>query len=562
MNFRKPLLALAILVFVGLVGWRVAGFYRHWRAQESVRQARASLSAGQMASAAFGIQASLAFESRNPDALQLAAELMEGQGDPKAIEFRKQLASLSPANAIAQISLAETALRFKQVEVARVALSAVPEGDRVRPEYLSAQAACLVMTGCLKEAAALYDELLTRFPGHALAKPARMNLARLYLGSPSREENGKAVVLLEPLVDDPVFGIESLRMRVRYALQTGNSTEAVRLATQLAALPKAALDDRLLQIDALHANRSPRTEPTLRALAESIAGNPDAEADLAAWILRNQGPAAAIQWLTSLPVLEQPRMPLPVVMADCHAALKNWSALESLLTGRNWGKMDAQRLGLLARAEWGLGHARSAARAWGEALNKARQQPALTIALARMASADGRMAEACEALWRIPATDPAFSEAQNQLFAYYQKQKDAGNLLRLLEQALTVRPDDPDLKRSTAALLLIGGRQIPRAARLAADAYRADPKQIANAAVYAFSLLLCGNAAKAEQILHARTEEERRSDSAVSYYVLILSARGRIDEARRYARSMNRQSLFPEMAARIQSAEAAWGPVP
>ena len=546
---------------LGLGAWQGRGVYQHWRARESLRQARSFLREGQQARAALSIQASLSFDSENPEALQLAAEFMESQGNPKAVEFRQRRAALSSAEATALISLAETALRFNQMDVARNALARVLEVDRNHPEYLSAQAACFVMSGRPQEAAAAYQALLAGSPDHELAKAARVNLARLWLGSRDRGENAKANALLEPLAGDPAYGAESLRMRTRQALKEGNSPEAVRLGTHLTEFSKAGLEDRLLLLDALSASHSPLIDAALLALEHAVSGKPDAESDLAAWMLKNQGTAVALKWLTSLPAAEQDRMPIPVVLADCHAALKNWIALENLLAGKNWREMEAQRLGLLARAAWGRGDERSAARAWSEALNDTRQQPISAFILARMATGDGRMAEACAALWRVPATDPNFPEAQNQLFAFYQKQKDAKNLLRLLEQALTIRPDDLDLKRSTAALLLIGGRQIPRAARLAKEAYLADPKPIANAAVYAFSLLLIGDAAGAEQVLEKRPQAERLNDAAVSYYILILSARGRIEEAHRYARQMNRQVLFPEMLARIESAETAWSPL-
>ena len=560
--FRKLPLALVFAGLLGIAGWQGRGVYQHWRARESVRQARSFLREGKPAGAVLSIQAGLAFEPGNPEALELAAAIMEAQGNIRAMEFRQRRVAVSPSMASPRIALAESALRFNQVEVAFRSLAGVKEADRMRPEFLSVQAACLAMSGHPGEAAAAYCELLARAPGHELAKAARVNLARLGLGSSDPADHEKARAWLEPLAGDPVYGAESLRMRARLDLEEGNAAEALRLSVQLVDLPKTGLEDRLLLLDALIASRSPLSDAGLRWLEQSVVGNPDAESDLAGWILRNRGALVAVEWLASLPAPEQARMPVPVVMSDCYAALKDWTGLENLLTGKNWGKLEAQRLGLLADAGWGRGDDRSAAWAWGEALNNTRHQTVSAIVLARMAVAGGHMAEACDALWRIPVTDPNFPEAQNQLFAYYLKQKDAGNLLRVLEQALTTRPEDIDLKRSIAALLLIGERQIPRAARLARNVYRAAPKPIANAAVYAYSLLVSGDAAGADQVFQERTEAEKLSDSAVSYYVLILSARGRVDDARRYARHMNREVLFPEMVAKVRAAEAAWGPAP
>ena len=152
--------------------------------------------------------------------------------------------------------------------------------------------------------------------------------------------------------------------------------------------------------------------------------------------------------------------------------------------------MNASRfaLALLARAQAGLGNVRRSERTWQLALQEAQTYPAQLASLLAMARTDKR--DVREVLWMIAEREPENLAARQELYQAYWQERNADGMLRMMELVLKERPDDRAAKYNVAALLLVTGRGIDRAALLARELYEDDPMSLGNAVIHGFSIHL------------------------------------------------------------------------
>jgi len=456
------------------------------------------------------------------------------------------------------LNQAKEFLRHGDFKRAAFSLATVPKSGRTRPEFLDIEARLYSASGNAAAAANDYSKIVTGEPQAPGSKTARVNLAQILMNSQVPTEYDKAARLLDGLDNDPQYGGSVTRIMAQKALQSGDVDGALRLAWKLGAAPNTPFSDRLLQLDIMLIGNSPLAESAIVSLEKSVSGNPANATTLARWLLIRKGAARAVAWMESLPENERSAPPLPMVQAECYSALKNWMALKTLLEGKNWGKFDVQREVYLAGAYRALHQNELAALSWQGALRDAKNHQGMPARLARAAVAEGRTDDAMEALWNVPANDPDHDWARGQLFASYRQRNDSANLIRLMSEALDLRPDNIGAKRSLASLLLITGRDKTRAMRLAWEVYERDSQSMQNVVLYAYSIYIKGDPARAAALIDAQSPEEKSSAECLPYYGVILAACGRDGEAQKCFANMDRKTLFPEMAVKIAGIEARW----
>lgn len=360
---------------------------------------------------------------------------------------------------------------------------------------------------------------------------------------------------LDELAGDPEFGVPSLRVISQWDLQKNDVTKALCDAYRLVQSPNSNFEDCLRMLDIFTIAECPLVDSALRWLQISVVGDPAGTAKLAEWMLERRGPESALEWLEELPAGELAKMPVPVVLADCQLMLKHWAKAESLLSNQNWGSLEPQRKALLSSAYAGV-DPNLERLSWESAVATAHGQKQVLASLARFALAEHRMEDAIALLWRLPDSDPEYAWARRTLFIHFRQANDLKNLLRLQEDALAQYPKDASTKRSVAALLSIAGADPLRVSKLAREIYESDPKSIANAAVYAYSVHCNGDSRKAAAILDPRPVAEKMSDDCLPYYALILAGCDRKAEARDCFGKINKNLLFPQMRDRLAEAEA------
>jgi len=557
---RKKILGAVIIVLMTACIWKGAAFYGHWKAERSLERAREYLKEGRLNEAVINIQISIQKNAKNPAAWKLLAETFESTGSAEALQCRRKVVELLPDDPKAKIEFARCSLIFNQLAAARAMLAQITESGGNRPDFLEMQAMLSSASGDIAGAAELFGRLMREFPGTTFAKNAQLNLSKIWLlnglsGAPEQAANS-----LEDLIDDPQYGGDALRLLIRRSLKTKDSAAAFHFSCLLTKSPNARMDDHLLMLDLMQYLKCPLYYAALDWMERSVEKSPASTANLAEWVMNRQGPQAAIDWLNHLPPAFLQAKPLPIVLADCYSRLKDWSAVQSLLSNQNWGPFNPQRNAFLSTAYRNVRQGDLAGAMWDTAVSSAQRHPGSLESLARLAFSENRPDDAVGALWKITTADPAYAKTQQQLFVYYRQRNDSANLLRLLKRTLEERPNDPSVKLSVATLLLVRNSQPDLAARLAKEVYQADPKPVRHAAVYAFSIYRENpsekTATKAAAILDALSQQEKSSDDCLVYYGLILAGCNRFDEARDCFRKMNRNSLFPEMLQQVHEAEA------
>ncbi len=537
--------------------WKGGAIYCDWRARRLIDQAREMFAKGKFYQASIAIRASLAENSQNPDAYKLMADLLETVGSSSALAWRQHTVESLPGDVTAKIALARSALRFSKLEIAASVLKQVDAENRHRTDFLEVEGGYFSLTGDREGAIRDLKEILARDPNSRSAASAKLNLARLWLGSTRPNESKSAKEMLDSLAGDPLLGPDALRLTIEDASRRRDWPVALGASFRLGTFPQATFQDRQLQLEVLVAAGSPLGDFVLRCFQLSVRTAEQA-ASLGQWMLGRFGPGRTIEWLNTL---QDPLRSDPTVLTLRTACLEmtgNWSDAENILTIREWNRMESSRLALLARVYRRQGQTERATEFWGKAMRAARNMPGALTKLADIARVEGWETEAAEALWEIPITDPDYRSAQADLFEYYRRLNDANHLLELFERALELTPDDLDSKRSVAVLRMITGRQVERAYRLAAEIYQSNPNAIDNAAVYAYSLHLQGKSREAAAILDARPEAEKLSSACEPYYGIILASCERDEESRRYLGRTDRGILFPEMQKVVAELERKW----
>ena len=551
------LLVAAALVF-GV--WKITKTYSVWKARRSLDLARAYFKQGRLTEATLSVRASLQAKKNNPEAYRTMAEMMEAMNSAEAIPYRKAVAEQCPSDPQAALDLARCALRFNRPEIARQMLPRLQGKGNDTPGLLEIRAKIIEISGDQKGAVEAYGKLWRLSPGSDAGKNAMLYLARIRLSGGPRDETDAALAHLRELADDPEFGAGACRLMMRAALQKSDPATAFRISCDLLKRPSSTIDDRLQHLDLMQILHCPLESSALEWLECSVENNPSMTAKTAEWVADHKGPRAALSWLERLPPDRLLMKPVPIVMADCYSRLKDWGAIEKLLAGQNWGRLEAQRSAMLAGAYRNTGQGNLADSTWKTAIDKARTQPGFLASLARLAVSENRADDAMEALWNIQRSDPGYDAAQRQLFAYYRAKNDSARLLRLSERTLAEHPENLSLKLSVATLLLVRDWQLSRATSLAREVYLADKNPVLPAAVYAFCLYRENPSKKtAEQaaaLLDARSAGDKSNDDCLVYYGLILTACGRYDEARACFQKMNRTLLFPETLEKVKAAEA------
>ncbi len=555
---KKISLTALCLIAIAVGVWKAPNIYSRWHANRELAMARNFAEKGDAENVMLCIQASIRANPNNPDAYRFLAELMEADRNPEAVQCRKIVVKLLPESASEKFALVKTALQFNQVDTAGKTLAAIPTDARNCPEYLEFE----VFYYCAKRepaaAARACKTLEEKFPGFAKNKFARLDVAKLQIESDDLRDRAEATATLKKLADDPDLGTPALRIAISALVKAGEFHAALETNQRLLNLPKAAEADRLQNLDLLFLCHSPLAEKALLQLKAEAKDNPETAARLARCLLERRGSQEALEWLQTLPAATRKKMPIPVVLADCYLSQKDWKALEPLVASGNWERMEAQRLALLSRVYRERNEEAMASDIWEQARAAAHNQTASQLFLYHMEMEDGHPDEAHEILWDIPLDDPMHDWAQKELFAYYRQQNDANNLLKLLDRITKDHPDDLSVKLDVAQLLLVLDKNPGFAARLATEVYLADPKPVSHAAVYAYSLCVNGDPAKAASILDGRSKNEIAENQCLIYYGLILAACKRRAEAEECFKNMDPDILFPEMKAKVARWQEQW----
>jgi tetratricopeptide (TPR) repeat protein len=529
-------IALSLVYFLS-IRW-----YGAWRVEKELRAAQVYLQQRDNRNALLSLKRAVALRPDNLEARRALASLLEEAASSEALIHRRKLMDLEPQLLEPKLAYVRTALRLGHLQQASKTLKAIKGSQRKIPEVMELQAELQLKRGRPDGALEIYRELIELRPED---ERTRVKLTALELRSGSERDQETARAALESRVTDDEFGLLALRALADDALERSDFAAALTWSKRACEMPLAEVSDRLLHLEALFGAKSPSFESWLADLERIALENRPFALDVAKWKMNVLGAEAASQWLERLPPSAREDPAICVVLADCYSALQRWEDLESLVGKTTWREREPLRLGLLARAQAGLGNVRKSERTWQLAVQEAQTYPAQLPSLLAMARTDHR--EVRQVLWMIAEREPENLAARQELYQGYWQERNADGMLRMMELVLKERPNDRAAKYNVAALLLVTGRGIDRGALLARELYEDDPVSVGNAAIHGFSLHLKGDSRKAAALLDDRDDLHKLGNDGAAYYSLILAGCGRDDDARRVLSSVDREALLPAL---------------
>jgi tetratricopeptide (TPR) repeat protein len=521
--------------------------YRAWRVEKELSAAQIYLQQRDNRNALLSLKRAVALRSDNLEARRALASLLEEAASSEAVIHRRKLMDLEPQLLEPKLDYIRTALRLGHLQQASKTLKSIKGSDRKTPGFMELQAELQLKRGRPDGALEIYRELIELRPED---ERTRVKLTALELRSGSERDQATARAALESRVRDDEFGLLALRALAEDALQRSDFGAALTWSKRACEMPLSEVSDRLLHLQALFGAKSPSFESWLADLERIALENTPFALDVAKWKMNVLGAEVASKWLERLPPSTRENPSVCLVLADCYSALQRWEDLQSLVDGIAWREREPLRLGLLARAQAGLGNVRKSERTWQLALQEAQIYPSQLASLLALARTDKR--DVREVLWMIAEREPENLAARQELYQAYWQERNADGMLRMMELVLRERRDDRVAKYNVAALLLVSGRGIDRAALLAKELYEDDPMSLSNAVIHGFSIHLKGDSRKAAALLEGRDDLDKLGNDGTAYYSLILAGSGRDEDARRFLSAVDRAALLPGLRNSVE----------
>lgn len=537
-------------LLAGFVFWLIPQWRIH---QENKRaaQARLLLSRGYFSLAYQNALGVLRHNDNHEPSARVLAELLERQGSPEALTWRRRAAQIAPTVSN-QLALAAAGVRFEappSPTARRWLTELAGESNTVAWRLVAAQFE--LRNNNLPAAEAHYRAALEREPDNdeiALA----LATVRLQTRDPVRLELAEAE--LNALSARTNIGLRALRPLVAVHAARGQYAAAKEFSARILAQENSTFDDRLVHLRLLTESRDPERGPFLARLREQVSTTPVYAAQLANWMAANGLAAEALAWLDALPASVRRAEPVLLTAAELQARLGDWAGLEQRLTAQRWGTLEFVRLAWLARAYRGLGDRRAAEDHFRRSTELASGMTLRLAGLFRLVQGWGWEREAEDILWEVFLRYPAENWASDLLQRRYFERGATRDLARVFELLVQRNPNDLSHQNNLAMLLLLTNTDLPRAHRLAEAVHEREPTSVIYASTYAFSLHRQGRSAEARRSLEALGEETLKVPSIAAYYAIICRALGDVATAREYATLARHARLLPEEAALLEAA--------
>ena len=374
-------------IAVSLVGILSVRGYRAWRVEKELRAAQVYLQQRDNRNALLSLKRAVVLRPDNLEARRALASLLEEAASSEALIHRRKLMDLEPELLEPKLAYVRTALRLGHLQQASKTLKSIKGSHRKTPEFMELQAELQLKRGRPDGALEIYRELIELRPDD---ERTRVKLTALELRSGSERDQAAARAALESRVTDDEFGLLALRALAEDALQRSDFAAALTWSKRACEMPLSEVSDRLLHLEALFGAKSPSFESWLADLERIALENTPFALDVAKWKMNVLGAEVASKWLERLPPSTRENPAVCAVLADCYSALQRWEDLQSLVDRTAWREREPLRLGLLARAQAGLGNVRKSERTWQLALQEAQTYPAQLASLLAMARTDKR----------------------------------------------------------------------------------------------------------------------------------------------------------------------------
>ena len=535
---------LAIGVVVGLVAFGGYRGYALWRKRHLAQQAQNFFAQKDYQSAALVSRHLLQLDPKNIAACRIMAETAELAGKREAVSWREQVVGLDPSDAANRIALANAAVHFGQLDLARKTLDAVDAPNRANLKFHQLSG---VLAIAEKNAPLAETEFAAALQLEPNNRQIALNLATVRLTSPESATREKARTDLARFAEQNILRVEALRALTADALANKSLAVAEKWATQLRAEKGATFSDLLLYVEASRKNSGDQN--ALLDAETNAARSPVTAAALVTWMNRHEMAQVARDWALSLPPQILNAQPVPLAIAEAYSFLQDWNALHAFVEEKNWGEEEFLRFAVLSHA---LHHLTPGDRAsmesqtaWAAALKATKNRSERLAAIAQLAEGWDYAEEAADAWWLIANGNENAKQALTALQRLYKAKQNSHGLLRVAKRALELNPADLVAANNCASLgLLLNGDSASR--RLAMKLHSENPANPALKSTYAFALFTEGKSSDALREMETLKEAQLRHPTIAAYYFVMLVENGKMERAHSFLSAANKAQLLPE----------------
>ncbi|XHR30838.1 MAG: hypothetical protein ACFUZC_09785 [Chthoniobacteraceae bacterium] len=546
---RIPRWALIVATVVLLLA--ITGGTRHvylaWKERRLIRVARVFLEQDRQKELRLALDTALSLNPRNLAAARLYAQAWLKDGSAKALPWLRRTVELAPGSLEDQLSLAEGASRFGQVQEAARVLKEIEPRARGRADYQDLAGRVAQQSGSgFAEAEARYAEAVRLAPGN---ETYRIHLAITRLAAPDNATRDGAREVLESIPTASPLRTTVLRALVVDAAKRGFGERATALAQELDRSSERTFSDRLILLEVLHLGKSADFLNRLAETEQLAEKKPEDVQALLTWMNGNKLSLLARDWALKLPAELTAATPIKMEIARTFLLFGDWKKLRFFLATEQWGELDFIRRAYLARCGRELESNRSPSKmAWSEAVNATSNKGDALFTLARLASEWKWDDEVADTLWQAVRKSNRSNEALSALGLFYFNQRNTDGLYQVYSILMDRNPGDPTIRNNFAIFCLLLDKDKAHALSVARELHEKDPASPVFTSTYAFALFCMGEKAKALEAMRNLKPEELRDPSTAAYYGAFLIAAGRSEEAQPYLELAKGANLLPEEA--------------
>lgn len=554
------MLAAAAVVFAGWKGWQAAlPRYRSWKQQRALAQAKTFIEKRDPQNAKLALDVALAAAPGNVDATRLAAELLEQVGAPYAIRLRRAVTQLVPDSAEDQAALIYSAMKFRDFNAARDALSNLSPELADQPATLKAALAFAIATDNRPIADALSDRLKKVFPND---EQLQLIHATLLLKHPREDRRNQARAELQQLATRaPRYALAIQRELASDAIARRDYPAARRALDAASALPKAEINEQLqlANLDLLIDNKP--FQPVFARLSPLAEKDAATAQQFVQWLLVQRRAPEAEKWFYNLPTAIKDAPETLNTRADLAAARRNWDQLLAYVEGGAWGGLPKEtiQLVLATRAIDSQNRPSLRRETWSLAIDSVATSLAHLRALQRLAALWQWEAETESCLWAIVKTFPDQTWAHQAMFNVYRSR---GNTIGLRNVLTALHDSDRSVTRYQHDWAIVSLLLEPTSAWNApkeslAQLYKNDPANATYATSYAFALAQSERIPEAMAAIAKLTPEDQQFLPRLPYLAYVYGMARDASTLARLTEASKDGNYLPEESALFARAQAA-----
>lgn len=554
---RKLLKNIGFLIFglllIGGLGyvfaWPEVG---KWRQKRSLAEAVRYEKEGDYRRAVLTLEQTTQLYPQNLEARRRLANLLERLGQRQALDEWKEIVRHQPSDARNQAGLAGAALRFRETELARQALTQLRETGQMDADYYRLTAGLALMSRDNTALEAALVELSKREPGD-LHVQLNLALVRLRSAEPAHAEVGRTS-LIRLAQADPV--------RIRAVVELFNdmahrwprpSRERVTAFQQLARVLTPA--------------RGPRFDPpeigdpverlVAFAMRQPEPGPEDVGA-LLSWLILNGRGAAGFEWLETLPAKTRDSRFVTAIASEATLQKGDWPHLRQLLLAGAWGNMPPEAVGnAFAAHENAIRTERGAgANQWNDAIASCQASlPALRMLL-RLSEAWDWPEEQRQVLVAITRDFAGETWAWRQLISYALAHGESEQLWQLYQRWSRSASGDSTVQIETSIMGLFLQKRGASSIDSTAELLRQQPANPGAVVAHALALWRGHRLSEALPLIEALPSGAFVEPRYALAYGLLLADAGRARESEQMLNRASAERLLPDERLLIEQARS------